>query len=407
MKTSRRAILFLLVLSLNGWAQISYYANYGFGVESPANSVRILGMGRAGVAVRDSMSLNQSNPALWQGFGSTSLQGQMYASTLSIPELDFKGKMVNFSGFAFKLPVGRRVGLAIGLAPLTRMKSSVSFADSLIFQGDKFEYNSTVELSGGISELYLGTGYRVSPNLAVGLKAQLLFGNYVVRNHTEIDSDNDLESYYKRTIAVDGNRITIGLLLSDHSQRYNLAATIEKGNKFKSSTFIENNYGPDTTIKSDPINFPTIIKVGINLPVTKNLALNADMQYGIYEADLFQKFYIFQQFKSDSRNSFAVGVGLEKSPGQAFKNTFLQKLYYRGGAYYQTEPVYLNSGIREYGITAGISLPFFYNLNRMDFALTYGLKNGFLSDEIGNEKILNIHFCITTGEPWFRKYKKH
>ncbi|HOG75859.1 MAG TPA: hypothetical protein PLQ47_06490, partial [Candidatus Marinimicrobia bacterium] len=182
MKTSRRTILFLLILSLNGWSQISYYANYGFGVESPANSVRILGMGRIGTAVRDSMSLNQSNPALWQGFGSTSLQGQMYTSALSIPDLDFKGRIVNFSGFSFKLPVGKRAGLAIGLAPLSRMKSSVSFADSLIFQDDKFEYNSVVELSGGISELYLGSGYRVSPNLAIGLRANFLFGNYVVRN---------------------------------------------------------------------------------------------------------------------------------------------------------------------------------------------------------------------------------
>ncbi len=406
MKTSRRTILFLLILSLNGWSQISYYANYGFGVESPANSVRILGMGRIGTAVRDSMSLNQSNPALWQGFGSTSLQGQMYTSALSIPDLDFKGRIVNFSGFSFKLPVGKRAGLAIGLAPLSRMKSSVSFADSLIFQDDKFEYNSVVELSGGISELYLGSGYRVSPNLAIGLRANFLFGNYVVRNHTEIDSDIDSESYYKRTIAVDGSRISFGLLLSDRSQRYNLAATVEKGNELKRWTIIENNFGPDTTIKSDPINFPTIIKVGINLPIARNLAFNADMQYGIYEEDLFQNFYIFQQFKSDSRNSYAVGIGLERSPRQELKSTFFQKLYYRCGAYYQTEPVYQNSGIYEYGVTAGISLPFFYNLNRIDFALTYGLKNGFLSDEIGNEKILGIHLGITTGEPWFRRYKK-
>ncbi|MCK9483017.1 MAG: hypothetical protein M0R34_01470 [Candidatus Marinimicrobia bacterium] len=408
---SLRTIVVITALVISARAQTSYYASYGFGVQSPSNSVRLLGMGNAGTAVRDSMSLNQSNPALWEGFGSTSLQGQLYSSTLTIPTLDFKGGMANFSGFSFKMPVGKRSGFAIGLAPLTRMKSSVSFSDSLVFQGEQIDYSSEVELVGGISELYLGSGYRISKYLAIGLKANVIFGNYVVRNHTELSTElspdgKNTESFYKRTTAVSGNCVSFGILLNDRDQRYNLSATVEKGSRLKGRVTTENYYGSDSTFQTGTIEYPTFITIGARLPIAKYLAFSGDLRYGIYNQDVFQNFYVFRQFSSDSRNSIAVGIGLEKAPRQALKNSFFQKLYYRCGAYYQTEPVYLNSGLREYGVTAGFSLPYFNNLNRIDFALTYGLKKGFLSNEIGNEEIFSIHLGITTGEPWFRRYKK-
>jgi len=406
-----RTLVILTVLGIVAQAQSSYYANYGFGVQSPSNSVRLIGMGMAGRAVCDSMSLNQSNPALWQGFGSTSLQGQLYSSTLSIPALNFKGGMANFSGFSFKLPVGKRTGFAIGLAPLTRMKSAVNFSDSLIFEDETLNYSSKVELVGGISELYLGTGYRISSCLAIGLKANIVFGNYVVRNHTELSNDlspdgKNTESYYKRTIALNGDCIGFGILVNDPRQRYNLAATVEKGGQLKGWVTTDYYYGSDTTMRIQRIQYPIFITLGTQLPIAKNLAFSADFRYGIYSVDVFRDFYIFRQFSSDCRNSIAVGIGLEKSPHIALKNTLLQNLYYRCGVYYQTEPVYLHSGIREYGVTAGISLPYFNNLNRIDFALTYGLKKGFLSNAIGNEEIFSIHLGITTGEPWFRRYKR-
>lgn len=407
MKNIYRTILILAVVTLAGRAQVSNYANYGFGIQSPANSVRLIGMGNAGIAVRDSMSLNQANPALWQGFGSTSLQGQVYSSSLTVPELDYFGGIANFSGFSFKMPVGKRAGFAIGLAPLTRMKSSVDFADSLVFQGDQIDYTSKVELTGGLSELYIGGGYRISDWLAIGLKAKVLFGNYVVRNHTELVSDDDdLNSYYKRTLSINGNQISGGILFTDPGRRFNLAATVDLGARLKSWTTVENSYGPDTTDRSGDIEYPTIITVGTSLQLAKFLALNADLRYGIYSEDVFRNFYVFQQFTSESRNSLAAGIGFEKSPRRTLTSTFLQKMYYRGGFYYQTEPVYQNSGISEYGLTAGISMPFFNNLNRIDLALTYGLRKGFLSGEIGNEEVFSMHLGVTTGEPWFRRYKR-
>jgi hypothetical protein len=102
----------------------------------------------------------------------------------------------------------------------------------------------------------------------------------------------------------------------------------------------------------------------------------------------------------------ALGVGLEKSARRALSGNLFQKISYRVGGYYQREAIYQDSGISEYGMTAGLSLPYFNNLNRIDLALTYGIRNGFLSDDIGNENIFSVHVGITTGEPWFRRYKR-
>ncbi|MFH1213843.1 MAG: hypothetical protein V1681_07125 [Candidatus Neomarinimicrobiota bacterium] len=408
MKIIFRSLIIVAIFSLSGWAQISNYANYGFGIQSPSSSVRLLGMGNAGIAVRDSMSLNQSNPALWQGFGSTSLQGQMYSTTVSVSEQDFLGGNTHFSGFSFKMPAGKRMGLTIGLAPITRVHSKTAFSDSLNFQADDVYYTSEIELIGGLSELYLGGGYRISNCISVGLKTSFLFGNYVVRNHTEINSVTDLESYYKRTLAIDGNKISLGVLFSDRGQRFNVAAVLDKSSQLKYWTKIENTYGPDTTRAAVKFDYPTNLTIGTSYKFAKTLAVNADLRLGFYDGEVFKKFYIFQQIDSlsDSRNTIGFSLGVEKSPRHSLMNSFLQNLYYRGGVYYQTEPVYRNSGIAEYGVSAGVSVPFFNNLNRIDLALTYGLREGFLKQNIGLEKIFSMHIGITTGEPWFRKYKR-
>ncbi len=407
MKIGINIIVLVAISTLTGLAQTSSYSSYGFGTQAPANSVRLQGMGNSGIAVRDSMSLNQSNPALWQGFGSTSLQGQLYFSSLAITKQNYVGGISNFSGFSFKMPVGKRAGLAIGLAPLTRMKSSVDFADSLAFQGEQINYTSTVELNGGLSELFVGAGYRLSNWLSVGLKAKVIFGNYVVRNHTALVSDdNEIDSYYKRSISINGNQISGGLLIIDPDGRYSLAAVVDMGTRLKSWTTTENSYGPDTTTRSGAIEFPTFITIGSNLQVARNVALNADFRYGIYGSSVFENFSVFPQFSTQSRNSLALGVGLEKSARRALSGNLFQKISYRVGGYYQREAIYQDSGISEYGMTAGLSLPYFNNLNRIDLALTYGIRNGFLSDDIGNENIFSVHVGITTGEPWFRRYKR-
>jgi len=408
MKTIHRVLPLILGGSLIVSAQTSSYSSYGFGTQSPSNSVRLQGMGNAGIAVSDSMSFNPSNPALWQGFGSTSLQGQLFTSNLTITELDYVGAIANFSGFSFKLPVGKRAGFAIGLAPLTRMKSTVNFTDSTSFDGGIINYTSKVELTGGLSEMYFGGGYRISNQISVGLKAQILFGNYVVRNHTELTSDdNDLNSYYKRTISLNGNQISYGILYTDPHGRFNLAATIDQGARLKSWTTTENTYGPDTTRRTGNVYYPTIFTIGSRYLLANHLALNTDFRYGIYNKDTFKKFYVFEQFKSESKNSYAFNIGLEKLPQYGLSVKFLQTISYRCGFYYQTEPISLESGVNEYGFTSGISLPFLKNLNRIDLALTYGLRSGFLSDDIGKEKIVSLHVGVTTGEPWFRKYKRY
>jgi exopolysaccharide biosynthesis protein len=76
--------------------------------------------------------------------------------------------------------------------------------------------------------LFVGAGYRLSNWLSVGLKAKVIFGNYVVRNHTALVSDdNEIDSYYKRSISINGNQISGGLLIIDPDGRYSLAAVVE------------------------------------------------------------------------------------------------------------------------------------------------------------------------------------
>ncbi|MCK4295777.1 MAG: hypothetical protein KAX28_03865, partial [Candidatus Marinimicrobia bacterium] len=78
----RKLLALLILFSTVAFAQNSFYSSYGFGIESRSLPVRMIGMGNTGSAVEDSLSLNTLNPAFWNGFLSTSLQGQVESSFL-------------------------------------------------------------------------------------------------------------------------------------------------------------------------------------------------------------------------------------------------------------------------------------------------------------------------------------
>ncbi|MBU1634825.1 hypothetical protein KJ762_09990, partial [bacterium] len=134
----RVAIIFLLTCSLFG--QTSYYSTYGFGLSSPGISARYLALGQTGIAIPDSISLNISNPALWDGFMTTSVQGQLGTSSFTTSSGWPGATQTQFLGFSFKFPIGKDAGFAMGITPYTRMKGEISITDSIESYDPKVYY---------------------------------------------------------------------------------------------------------------------------------------------------------------------------------------------------------------------------------------------------------------------------
>lgn len=398
----RVAMLVLLTCSLFG--QNSYYSTYGFGLSSPALSARHLALGRTGVAIPDSISLNMSNPALWDGFMTTSVQGQLGTSSFTTSSGLPGAAQSQFLGFSFKFPIGKEAGFAMGITPYTRMKGEISYSSSTDFYGDTVSYSSDVDVEGGISEFFLGGGYRINPQLSLGLKTRLFFGSYLTRMATDVDADGSVNTYHRKYSVVEGSQLELGAYWISLDRKLELGATYTQNINFDYYRHFDYYFGEDTTTAIQSLKFPTTFQFGMRRKLGKSLAFSADLAYSVVSVSLFEDFSVVGT--SSSRDPFYVGLGLEKQPVIRGNAPYWQKIALRTGAFYKTEAVYQSGKLSETGISFGIGIPFNHYSNRIDLAFVASIRDGFLSETVGKEKLLSFYASVTTGELWFRRFKR-
>lgn len=400
----KKAIVILLIFSASLFAQNSYYTAFGFGIESPSSPARNLGMAGTGAAMTDSIALNTINPALWTNFFTTSLQGQIYSSNLSVTQTSSASNLTHFEGFAFKAPIGKRLGLALGMSPQTRSIGNMSFTDSTEYAGTMVDYQSVVKLVGGISSFYFGGGYRFNQNLSLGLKLDLLFGSYLVKTDTDFGVDGGWDSFFKKETTLGGSQLGLGFLWNFPKIGLNIAGVYEHPLGFEYTQILNYYYGEDDTLPTQTLEYPSSLRLAVSKKVLENISVNFDAQMGKVASSIFQKFYLFKP--TDAKDPIYVGLGVEKRSEPYEMKNIWKLMALRGGIFYRTEPFYDSDPVKEKGVSFGVGFPFNKNQNRLDFAVVYSNRNGFLNQEIGTEKVLDFHLSITTGEIWFRRFSK-
>jgi len=401
----KKAFLILLVFSASLFAQNSNYSAYGFGIESPSATVRNLGMAETGAAMVDSISVNTTNPALWTNFFTTSLQGQIYSSNLAVQQSSSVNSLTRFQGFAFKMPVGKRMGFALGMSPKTRSAGQVSFTDSIEYAGTMVDYQSVVKSVGGISSFYFGGGYRINQNLSLGVKLDLLFGSYLVKTDTDFGVDDEWDSFFKKETSISGSQLGVGFLWNFPKIGLNIAGVYEHPLGFKYSQIFNFYYGKDDTLPTQSLEYPSSLRLAVNQKVLENMIINLDVQMGKVSNSIFHQFYLFKE--TDAKDPIYVGLGFEKQSEPYEMKNIWKMMAFRGGIFYRTESIYNSDPIQETGVSLGVGFPFNRNQNRLDFAVVYSHRDGFLNQGIGIEKVLDFHIGITTGEMWFQRFSRH
>ena len=207
----KKILIVLLVVSTILFAESSYYSQNGLGLTSNILSVRAQGLGNTGGAVMDSISLTSSNPAFWYNFQTTSLQGLMNYSTQSSDKLDEGFRSSGLGGFAMKFPVGEYIGVVLGLSPQYRTDYNTNNIDSVEFDGNYIKFANESKYSGGISEAFLGFGYKFGSRLSLGLKTKLLFGNYDYVNTTDKSDNGIVNATYSEKLEMRGLQSELGI----------------------------------------------------------------------------------------------------------------------------------------------------------------------------------------------------
>lgn len=397
----KRLILSITICTSFLFAGNSLYTQNGFGLSGDILSVRSQGLGNTGGAILDSLSLTSENPAFWYNFITTSLQGFLDATSQETEKGDGGFHSSELGGFAMKFPVGEFVGVALGLKPEFRTNYKTENIHLQAFDGDTIPFYNESKYRGGISEAFLGFGYKFGSRLSFGAKTKVLFGNYDFTNDTDKGVDGTLDTYYSEKLKMSGFQTEFGIGWREVNN-YAIGLSYSLHHNFQYRTVHNYLWGDDISTKNKDVKLPSKLSLAVRKKILKQLFFTSDFYYLQDYSDLVEKVDFFNQVKSD--DSYLLGFGLERVHSRKIEKQFWKNFNYRVGAFLKTEPFYKQSEpIKDLGISMGIGIPLNYDMTQLDIAFQYIKRSGFLEDEIGKESLYKISIGITTGGLWFRR----
>ncbi|MCF7885666.1 MAG: hypothetical protein K9M80_04140 [Candidatus Marinimicrobia bacterium] len=390
--------MLLSLISLK--AQNSFYYPYGMGKSYINSSTRMEAMGYSGSAIYDSLQVTSYNPGMWHSFNTVSLQGKLDYSSMSSSKINGNYKTTSLEGFTIKMPIGNYSGLAFGLKSLFRVNSKSIITDHVSFFDESLDFENSIIMNGGVSDFFLGAGYRVTEYLSAGLVANFLFGKYSTRIKTEGESSL---YYYNKINNIKGRQLGFGLNW-DVPDNYAISLYYDRNLDFKYDQIVDYHIGKDDTLDYKSIDYPSNLQIGVKKHIKPGLIATADINYSSLPNSLSQLTVLGSGKYNDA---YLIGAGLEKQPSQEFNPGLLQRMYYRLGGFYRKEgfrPLEENGYGQSYtekGVSLGLGLPFYNDYSRLDISLIYSIADGFLDSEIGKENKITINFEITSGGLWF------
>lgn len=145
-----------------------------------------------------------------------------------------------------------------------------------------------------------------------------------------------------------------------------------------------------------------ITSMNIPLKVTFGASARLNPRTQIYADYLFQNwadYSVSENRDINLQNLSKVSLGIEyKNSAQAY--TLSDLIIWRGGVSYGTTPYKINgTSIKEFSVSAGVSLPFSRE-NYLDLSLQY-ISRGSTEAGLLKENILKLGASLSLGELWF------
>lgn len=406
----RISILFLLFSNIL-FAQnntSSPYSLFGLGVENKTATGGLTGMGNTGIAQQDPLGINIYNPA---SLGSIMKGSFMYEigvngiySTIKTDDISDTTNDANLSHIAIAFPISKNWGLSIGLLPYTKVGYDIDIENSI--EGSTETYFTRTSGLGGLSELYLSSGFQIVKNLSLGIDFSVLYGI--------IDQESNVYSDYFVQIS-DANRYTgtklkYGLqytLPNYLGKRTTLGAILEMPTKLKGSQ-IRNSYKSsenDTQIiiddevenELDDFELPLAFGFGITSKINEKLTTSFDYKKLLWEDT--------NQLLNNERyvNQDIYAFGLEYQPS---KNSFnyWHRVKYRFGLNYNTGFLDIaNTQIDSYFVSAGLGMPLSKNeRTRLNLSYSYG-REGTINNGLIQENYHKLTINLSFVGNWFKK----
>ena len=421
----------ILLGTLTASAQVttsSPYSEFGLG-DLKGGFPQTTAMGGISMGVRKMGSaynmINTANPASYSSIELTAFDIGTFISSRELSQGSASGKNLNIglSHIALAMPVSKKSALSFGLLPYSEMgylnkrSATLTNADNTT---TAIDYVHTGD--GGLSKVYLGYGFAITPQFSIGINAAYLFGS--LKQSVANEFPNDPTALNSR----EDNLNSIGAPVLDYGVQY----TINTANKSKvtigyAGTFVgdvdvvnsktTSVYRKDFTSGNESLSLnapytfddassnwtiPMTHSLGFTFEKTNKLILGADVRYSEWSS--------FRQAATNPglSNSYAIAAGGQITPDINAIGNYLKLIDYRFGVKYDKTYIRIDDqGIDQYAVTFGLGLPLKSNrlaVYKINFATEIG-KRGSLVNGLVRENYVNFSLGFTLNDKWFIKSK--
>ena len=381
----------------------STYSRFGVGDLVRYGGSRLDGMGGAGIALTGDGFLNLLNPAGIGKISHTRFAGGFEYSNFSSTDALGSGRFARgtFKGVAFGIPIDKEYEIALLLeaSPYSNVNYATQTQDDVVKQ----DFYGT----GGLSLLSLGASVSPVNKLTLGAKLNYVYGRLrQVGNFTFLDA-SFTNSEIQRSDFYSGFNFTTGgiyeglgdLLGSSVLQplAVGFVFTIPTKLSVNRESVLTTSQSTDTTAtNAGQVDLPFSYGAGLSYLIADRYYITADIYHQQWEDAKF-----FGRTLPEIRNTTRFGVGFESLP-QRDLDTFLKRVAYRGGFYYnQTSYVFNGTPINEMFVTGGVGIPIGPDA-RLDVNLHLGTR-GTTSNGLQRDTILRLTVSVSASEAWFMR----
>ena len=409
--------------------QNSPYSRYAFGDLRSGTNISLRGMGSISAAAADRFAVNADNPASYATLSLTTyeLAGEANSHTLRAGAKSYSTGMATLSYMNIGIPMGKYMGMAIGLRPTARVFYNVQ--DSAVGANSVPDIGDALRIyfgDGSVSQAYIGFAGSVV-GFSLGFNFGYLFGS--IRNTSALvnleDTSNALNTEVTRYTRVGGIFYKIGALYetklsSKLSLRLGVNGSLSQDINATRDEY-QISYLPINGITSyDTVSTQTGRKGAITMPMTisggiqfigkdKTNALVEKWRAGIdYTHTNWSEFRNFGNPDSLQASAYRIAAGGEYTPNAQNMRKYWPRVSYRLGFSFGKDYVYLRgTDMNQYSVTAGLSLPFRKSPDRIHTAFEMGSRgttaNGLIKE---NFVKFTLGFSLNAlADKWFVKRK--
>ncbi len=404
----------------SGQVANSPFSTFGIGDSYGNGLAQHHGMGGVGIANPSSWYINNQNPALLTYNFVTTFQAGMILENRTINDGSSSLKTgtgnLNYLVVAFPVKSGKWA-TSLGLTPYTAANYNLTTTGK-VFNDLTTTLTSQQKGSGGLNQFYWANGVRIHKNVAVGVRANYLFGSITTEKTQTINFLNPQDKriiiyepllvdnsyikdftfssgvyFHKDSLTKKNLRIGAGLVY-DFGSKLNVSRTLRieqrsiNGSIIDSTTLINN--------EASSFNLPQTFGVGLSAGIPGRWTAAGDISISDYTV-----FNGLNGVKTPTTKGIRGGLGFEYIPNQTSASNYLRRITYRTGVSYERYP-YLVGGneVKDLGINFGVSLP--VGISTLDLSLKIG-KRGSISQNSIDENYFKLYFGMTFNDRWFIK----